>query len=476
MNNLELWYRIISEIYYISTLLLTSYCLMIWIRPFFPTGAKIWLVGFVYLCTMAVLNYMPWYIPVTAAYLIGVIMAFFAMCLIDRVYISQKLFLAATFFCLRWQAWRFVGSLMNERYLLTLQLFSDKEDAFWFRLFVAEDILDAVTGFLLLYGGIRFLLFAYGGKREHMKAWEFLILIMPSVSNICTYGLTRFYNDAYLRASGRYLSDDYTAYDFWNMPYIVICYVTILATVYLFRQWKNEHEEDMRKEIFSKQIQNLESHITEVERLYKDIRNLRHDIGNHLMTLKQLYEKGEYDAAQQYTDKLNDEMTKTPLDINSGNPVTDIILSNRKKEMEEKSIDFTCDFHYPMAESIDSFDISIILNNALSNAIEAIERERNRIRKAQDPTHIFLSSERRKNMYLIEVANSYKGNLDIDKANGLPQTSKDGEGHGFGLSSIRQAAHKYLGDLEITKECREGEEYCVLRVMLQLPEVNQDKP
>lgn len=472
MNNLELWYHAFSEIYYISTLLLTSYCLLIWIKPFFPVNVKVWPVGFVYLCTMAFLNYMPWYIPVTAAYLIGVIMAFFVMCLTDRSYISQKLFLAATFFCLRWQAWRIVGNAMYWRCLLTAKLFTDKNEQFWFRLFVTENIFDALTGFLLLYVSIRILLRAYGGKREHMQIREFLILIMPCVSGICAYGLIRFYNDAYLAASGKYLSDDYAAYDAVNTLYTVICYITILAMVYLFRQWRNEHEEDMRREVFSKQMQDLESHIAEAERLYKDMRNLRHDMGNHLMILKQLYEQGEYDAAQQYTDKLNAEMAKTGFDVNSGNPVTDVILSGRKKEMEEKSIAFTCDFHYPITETVDSFDISIILNNALSNAIEAIERERDSIGKSQNPACVFLSSERRKNMYLIEIANSYKGNLEIDKTSGLPQTSKDGGGHGFGLCSIRQAAQKYLGDMELTKECREGEDYCVLRVMLQLPEEN----
>lgn len=152
--------------------------------------------------------------------------------------------------------------------------------------------------------------------------------------------------------------------------------------------------------------------------------------------------------------------------------MTDVILSARKKEMAEKGIAFTCDFHFPMTTTVDSFDISVILNNALSNAIEAIERETDKAGESRKKNRVFLSSERRKNMYLIEIANSYQGNLQIDKTNGLPHTSKDSDGHGFGLPAIRHAAHKYLGDIEITKENREGEDYFVLRVMLQLPEDN----
>ena len=71
-------------------------------------------------------------------------------------------------------------------------------------------------------------------------------------------------------------------------------------------------------------------------------------------------------------------------------------------------------------------------------------------------------------MYIIEVANSYTGESTMDEARGLPVTSKPGSGHGFGLASIRHAAHKYLGDIEIGKEIYEGKEQCVLRVMLQI--------
>lgn len=462
MNDLELSYQISNELYFLTTLFATAYCLVFWIKPFFPAKAKVWAIGAVYYITMAILNYMPLYIPSVAAYGIGVIMAFLAMCLIDRSYISQKVFLAATFFCLRWQAWRIVSHLMFINSRLSTRLLKDKDDFFWFWAFTIESGFYAVTGFLLLYGSARFLLRVYGRKREHMEIWEFLILLMPCVSSISAYSATRFYLDAYQNDSGKSLSNQYIAFDFVMILYPVICYITILAMVYLFRRWKNEHEEDKRKEVFSRQMQDLEAHITETERLYKDMRTLRHDMGNHLMTLKQLYAQGEYQAAEEYTKALTCEMQKVSPKIQSGNPVTDVILSDRKKETEEKSIDFFCDFHYPADSGINAFDISIILNNGLANAIEATERE--------NAGHIFLSSYRMKTMYVIEITNSYKGALETDEQSGLPLSTKSGEGHGFGLSSIRHVTKKYLGDVEIKKEQVDGEECCVLRVMLQLPE------
>ena len=294
-----------------------------------------------------------------------------------------------------------------------------------------------------------------------MKPQEFLILTIPSLSGVCAYMMIFFYYNVYTRALEQEPLSVKIGYEMLILLYAIICYATNLAIIWLFRQWKKEHEEDKRREVFSKQIQDLQSHITETEKLYKDMQNLRHDMGNHLMTLKQLYTKGEYAEAEKYADSLTCEMQKTASVTQSGNPVTDVILSERKKEMDEKEIDFSCDFHYPADGEINAFDISIILNNGLSNAIESIERE------CHCSPHIFLCSYRMKNMFVVEIANSFTGKLVTDDQSGLPITTKNGEGHGFGLSSIRHTAWKYLGDIEIVQEIYKQERCCVLRVMLQ---------
>ena len=143
--------------------------------------------------------------------------------------------------------------------------------------------------------------------------------------------------------------------------------------------------------------------------------------------------------------------------------------------MEEKGIIFDCDFHYPQDRDVNAFDISIILNNALSNAIEAVEREKS-ITAADSSkecdtsviSYISVSSYRAKNMYIIEISNDYDGELTTDPLSGMPSSSKSGDGHGFGLANIRRVAGKYLGDMEIGKEVCAGRQCCVLRVMLQL--------
>lgn len=466
---MEYYYQILSIIDCICDAMIDGYCCVVFTRPFLKRSAKAWCVGGVYAAIMLAFDFMPWYINVMLCYILGAMAIFITMYLIDREYIAQKLFLAITFFCLRWQASRIVVYIHNEIYArITRSCISMSiSDVSWFLLtvfftFLAYDLLI----FLFLYGAVKCILWSYGRGREPMNSKEFLLLFIPSLSGVVSYGVTRYYSYIYERdTAGKSVYDLFGYHDLILLLFTLLSFAVILVTTYVFRQWKTQQEEDRQREIFSAQMADLKSHINEVEQLYRDMRSLRHDMGNHLMTLKQLYDKGEYDEAQQYADRLNKEIAKASFDINSGNPVTDVILSGKKMEMEEKGIAFFCDFHYPMAESIDSFDVSIILNNALSNAIEAIEREK---LYQENGAHVSLVSTRKKNMYIIEVANSYRENLDTDPQSGLPRTCKPGEGHGFGLTGIRRVARKYLGDIEIGKEIFEGEERCVLRVMLQI--------
>ena len=57
---------------------------------------------------------------------------------------------------------------------------------------------------------------------------------------------------------------------------------------------------------------------------------------------------------------------------------------------------------------------------------------------------------------MIEISNSFTGQLQWDKESRLPLTSKEnaashgyGQTHGYGLSNIRMVARKYSGDIAI---------------------------
>ena len=143
-----------------------------------------------------------------------------------------------------------------------------------------------------------------------------------------------------------------------------------------------------------------------------------------------------------YGKELKSALSKITGEIKTGNPVTDVILQELKNEAEKRNIHFQSEFYYPAGTNINAFDVSVILNNALQNAMENVG-------KSETP-QISVLSYQRNNAYMMEISNSFIGTLQWDEERGLPVTSKEKtEGHGYGLSNIRMVARKYSGDIAI---------------------------
>lgn len=119
----------------------------------------------------------------------------------------------------------------------------------------------------------------------------------------------------------------------------------------------------------------MKNHICQVEKMYDDIRSIRHDMGNHIMTLENLYRKSQWGEAEQYAKRLTEAMEESYFHVKSKNPVTDVILEEMWKRALEMGVDFHCDFFFGGDIPVDAFDMSIILSNGLGNAIEGADGE-----------------------------------------------------------------------------------------------------
>lgn len=133
--------------------------------------------------------------------------------------------------------------------------------------------------------------------------------------------------------------------------------------------------------------------------------------------------------------------------IRTGNEVLDVLLTENSLRCSEQGITLTytgngADFGFMRA-----MDIYSLFGNAISNAVEAVE-------KLADPEKrvIDISSERIGDMVNIRFCNYFDGGILMK--NGIPQTSKvEEEGfHGFGMKSIAIIAEKYGGGISVSAE------------------------
>ena len=433
----------ISAVYAIVSMYGTGYILSRFTKPFIENKRGSACIGIAYFATMLLLYLVPIEINVFAVYSLGILSAYLVMCRIDRRNYKQKTFLAANFFSLRWLSAYMTRILTNSVY--NIKAVSDayyipeKQLLAKILIFGGVELLDRVISLALLGISAGYIVKTYVYKREDMSRKEMFMLIVPSITGMTGYGILIRYQTS---SGMSWMEPIYGLYNGLAFLHFGISILTIVVMTVLFQNIKVRQEEKLQNELLATQIDSIERHIRQVESLYQNIRSIRHDMTNHILTLERLYAGNNVAEAMDYGEELKSALSQIAGEIKSGNPVTDVILQELKNEAEKRKIRYQSDFYYPTGTNINAFDVSVILNNALQNAME-------NARKSEAP-YISVLSYHRNHAYMIEISNSFTGNLQWDEERGLPVTSKEKtEGHGYGLSNIRMVARKYAGDIAI---------------------------
>ena len=270
------------------------------------------------------------------------------------------------------------------------------------------------------------------------------------------------------------------------------------------------------------QIDNMQEHMGEMEHLYAGVRSLRHDMKNTLTVLMRLSaatkeeEKAELTA---YLTELNRSFDKLELRFQTGNAVADALLSMKYHEIKRcfsveggsekqnggasgyyddpdlvlnsaaggrqgsfgqedlKKLDFQTDnLIFPENLAIQSYDIGVILGNALDNAIEACKRLIQRYPQAKP--FIRLSSFQRGKYFFLEIANSFDGTLKQNRQSEFPATLKNEKQiHGIGFANMKKTAEKYDGAVDFSVEGNPGMPgFAIFTLSIMMKNTGQQTP
>lgn len=133
--------------------------------------------------------------------------------------------------------------------------------------------------------------------------------------------------------------------------------------------------------------------------------------------------------------------------IRTGNDALDVLLTENSLRCSEEGIRLTFMGNGADLSFMQVMDVYSLFGNAISNAVEAVE-------KLADPEKkiIDIVSERRGDMVSIHISNYFDGKLLLE--DGMPVTSKTWEEgfHGFGMKSMKLIAEKYGGSLSASAD------------------------
>lgn len=311
---------------------------------------------------------------------------------------------------------------------------------------IVMSVINALFYTLLLGIYLRLISRKFVRKDYQLQTHENVFLILPSIAALCISITIKMMVVTVENGMTVFIYETVPATGFW-IP--VICFLllsTIVANVILFQKLVQNNDETRKRMILENQVRQMQREITEVQDIYKDMRGLRHDMRSHLSNIS-LYVKTiigtDSEELKSYIGKMEETVSRLDFIYQTGNPITDIIIHQKSQEAQKKKIQFDVDFIFPSKQKIDAYDIGVVLDNALENAIEACC-------KVEGEKSIYLHSFVKGNLFFIEIENSYSGKVVFDEETGLPVShKKDAKLHGLGISNIQRCAKKYMGDIDI---------------------------
>lgn len=372
MSPIEQYWEIARIMESILIIFLSSIIFGRFVKPFLNDKRSDKAAGAGFFLTMFVLYLIPYEVWGMAAEAAGIVVFFAVMYLLDRRNIRQKVFLAAIMYLVSWFSHGITGVIRDVFYhgILFTSPVLEKTEMEYFLIFILIEGGCLVMRFCIMTLLLRVIDHAYVCKKEDMSRKELALMLSIPLSTITGYVVFTFFSEAYLSDTKRYFQDIHSEYDWMKALYQMLSFAAIFAAIVFYQKIKESHRKEKESIVLNEQMENMKKHIREIEALYGDIRSLKHDMGNHVMILEGLCQKNQQQEAVSYLSALKGEFNDIASEVKSGNPVTDVILSEKRKEAVQKGISFSSDFFYPKGARIDAFDVSIILNNGLDNALE----------------------------------------------------------------------------------------------------------
>ena len=180
----------------------------------------------------------------------------------------------------------------------------------------------------------------------------------------------------------------------------------------------------------------LQENAKDIENMYDTVRALRHDLKNHLLCILSMAEERDVEDIEQYTRQLlQQQNTVNKLIMFSGSKVLDAIINSKSAAAERAGVRLSAIITTPLA-GISPEDITIILGNALDNAIRAAKDSQRKVVDIHIQPQGAYSS--------IVIANDIAHPVLSDNP-ALRTTKNIRYRHGFGIQNMRQAVERNQG-------------------------------
>lgn len=214
---------------------------------------------------------------------------------------------------------------------------------------------------------------------------------------------------------------------------MLIYTIADIALLYMIRGNIKRVKLEERNEALSHIINMQSEYYPALAEHYDDMRKLRHDIANHMYTIKVLLEAQDIESAKSYANELAEKSAYTSSLGSCKNHVIDSFLYHRIKQLRESGIEVNAQVALPESCSVSNTELISAFSNMLDNAEEAC--------RMTDDKFIDLLCLVRKGYITISVGNPSLPPSGKAKARRIPEIER-----GLGSQILNELALKYSGN------------------------------
>lgn len=210
---------------------------------------------------------------------------------------------------------------------------------------------------------------------------------------------------------------------------------------YLYDSITKALNQKMQNEIINHKIEYYEKQAEVIQKNSDEVKQLRHDMKNHIIVLEELSKAGNLQGVLGYLSNMSKRLTSAKEFCSTGIVAVDSIVNYKLSLAQEQGVRVSSQITIPNNLDFEPNDFVAIFGNLLDNALEAVQ-------KVTDNKFIDLHCEYDRGIIFIVIKNSYDGNLSVS-GNKYQTTKSDKKAmHGVGLQSIKTTVEKYNGEIE----------------------------
>lgn len=297
------------------------------------------------------------------------------------------------------------------------------------RLGVIGQLITRIVIYLIIFA-VTALIVRKNGRADLTEAFD----KFPPVASLMIYAafLAAYYSVT-VSFNAEYTKETANSLTMFSSLLIVGCIAYLVIKYLTASQKKRATEKQLELEL---------NHYSNMIEKNRDMRVFRHDFKNNLISVRALIGGGQYNEAEKYIDELYGRLDATKNAFSTGNHLADAILAEKNSAAVSQKTEIDFDGIIP-SDGIDNIDLCTILANALDNALEAsksIENATINVRAAVNST-----------VFMLTVSNPTLQPVEI-KNNRVKTTKADSVNHGLGIGSIKNAAKKYNGEVNLKYE------------------------